>query len=97
MTSSRPRLAYFYNLKKGILEEIQDKGPGAAANSSKVWSDGWSRDVSLATYLAAVEKMIEALASLRDFEGEPLTEEEETDLSCIWQLEENIASRMSRE
>jgi hypothetical protein len=96
MTSSRPRLAYFYNLKRGILEEIQEKGPDAAASSSKVWSEGWSRDVTLATYLAAVEKMIEALASLRDFEREPLTEEEEIDLSCIWELEEAIAASMSQ-
>lgn len=96
MASSRPRLAYFYNLKREILEEIQEKGPGAAAGSSKAWSDGWSRDVTLATYLAAVEKMIEALASLRDFDREPLTEEEESDLSRIWQLEEAVAASMSQ-
>lgn len=97
MTSSRPRLAYFYNLKKGILEEIRDKGRDAPAGSSKVWSDGWSREVTLATYLAAVERMIEGLASLRDFEKEPLTEDEEADLNCMWELEEAIAARMSQE
>ncbi len=96
MTSSRPRLAYFYNLKKGILEEIQEKGPGAAAGASKAWSDGWSRDVTLAAYLAAVEKMIEALASLRDFDKEPLTEDEENDLNRIWQLEEAVAASIGQ-
>lgn len=95
MASSRPRLAYFYNLKRAILEEIQEKGPGAAAGASKAWSEGWSRDVTLATYLAAVERMIEALASLRDFEKEPLTAEEEDDLNCIWRLEEAIAAGMN--
>lgn len=93
---SRPRLAYFYNLKRGILEEIQEKGPGAAAGSSNVWSEGWSREVNLATYLLAVEKMIEALASLRDFEKEPFTEEEESDLKRIWQLEEAFIASMSK-
>jgi hypothetical protein len=97
MASSRPRLAYFYNLKRGILEEIQEKGPGAAAGSSKVWSEGWSREVNLATYLAAVEKMIEALASLRDFKKEPLTKEEERDLDNIWLLEKAIVASMNQE
>lgn len=95
MSSARPRLAYFYNLKKAILEEIAEKGPDAAASSSKAWSEGWSRDVTLAAYLIAVEKMIEALASLRDYEKEPLTEEEEEDLNRIWRLEEAIAASMN--
>jgi hypothetical protein len=97
MASMRPRLAYFYHLKRGILQAIHENGPAAAASSSKVWSEGWSREVTLAAYLAAVEKMIEALASLRDFEREPLTKEEEEDLHSIWRLEEALAARISDE
>jgi hypothetical protein len=91
MSTPRPRLEYFYNLKKRILVEIQEKGANAAARSSDAWSEGWSREVTLAAYLAAVEKMIEAMSSLRDFEIEPLTEQEEEDLSDIWRLENAIA------
>lgn len=90
-----PRLAYFYRLKKGILQEIHENGPAASASASKAWSEGWSREVTLAAYLAAVEKMIEAMASLRDFEREPLTKEEEEDLHSIWRLEEALAAHMS--
>lgn len=46
--------------------------------------------MTLADYLRAVEKMIEALAALRDFEQEPLTESENEDLNEIWQLEEAL-------
>jgi hypothetical protein len=87
MSSPRPRLEYFYNLKKRILKEILEKGADAPARSSDAWSEGWSRDVTLADYLLAVEKMIEAMASLRDFQIEPLTEQEESDLNDIWRLE----------
>jgi hypothetical protein len=92
MTISSPRLEYFYNLKKLILQEIQNNGAGALASSSKAWSEGWSREVTLGSYLAAVEQMIEALAALRDFEKEPLTEQEEQDLSAIWMLESALGS-----
>ena len=88
MSTPRPRLEYFYHLKKCILQEIQKKGSNAAASTSDTWSDGWSREVTLAAYLAAVEQMIEAMSSLRDFKTEPLTKEEESDLSDIWQLEQ---------
>jgi hypothetical protein len=87
MSSPQPRLEYFYNLKKRILKEILEKGADAPARSSDAWSEGWSRDVTLADYLLAVEKMIEAMASLRDFQIEPLTEQEESDLNDIWRLE----------
>ena len=90
MPTSRPRLEYFYNLKKLILEEIHAQGGDAPANLSKAWSEGWSREVTLADYLSAVEKMIEALASLRNFEKEPLTEQEEQDLHTIWLLEKSL-------
>lgn len=87
MSTPRPRLEYFYNLKKRILLEIHEKGADAPARSSDAWSEGWSGDVTLAVYLAAVEKMIEAMAALRDFTTEPLTEQEESDLNDIWRLE----------
>jgi hypothetical protein len=91
----RPRLEYFYNLKKRILEEIHENGANAPASSSDAWSEGWTRDVTLKDYLTAVEKMIEAMASLRDFEKEPLTPEEELALNDIWQLENTIAADVS--
>jgi hypothetical protein len=91
MTSIRePRLAYFYRLKKMILKEIHVKGGNAPAAESAAWSDGWSRNVTLADYLRAVEKMIEALSALRDFEKEPLTESEDADLNEIWGLEQAL-------
>ncbi len=65
-------------------------GANARASESAAWSDAWSRDVSLADYLLAIEKMIEALASLRDFEREPLTEDEDVDLNEIWSLEQAL-------
>lgn len=88
MSTPRPRLEYFYNLKKRILEEIQKKGSNAAASSSDAWSEGWSREVTLPAYLEAVEQMIEAMSLLRDFKVEPLTAEEDRDLNDIWQLEQ---------
>jgi hypothetical protein len=87
MTLQEPRLAYFYRLKKTILKEIHARGTSSPASDSTAWSDGWSRNVSLGDYLLAIEKMIEALASLRDFEKEPFTEAEENDLHEIWLLE----------
>lgn len=87
MTTQEPRLAYFYRLKKAILKEIHAHGSSSPASDSAAWSDGWSRNVSLGDYLLAIEKMIEALASLRDFEKEPFTEAEESDLHEIWLLE----------
>ncbi|MDQ9171174.1 hypothetical protein Q8A64_12240 [Oxalobacteraceae bacterium R-40] len=90
MSTREPRLAYFYRLKKLILKDIHIKGADAPAAESNAWSEGWSRNVTLADYLRAVEKMIEALAALRDFEQEPLTESENEDLNEIWQLEEAL-------
>ena len=90
-TAREPRLAYFYRLKKMILEEIHAKGAEAPASQSAAWSDAWSREVSLADYLLAVEKMIEALASLRDFEKEPFTEDEERVLNESWALEQALS------
>jgi hypothetical protein len=90
MSKQEPRLAYFYRLKKSILKEIGVKGAQAPAMQSDAWSDGWSRNVSLGDYLLAIEKMIEALAALRDFENEPLTESEENDLNEIWMLEQAV-------
>lgn len=90
MNKHEPRLAYFYRLKKSILKEISAKGAHAPAAQSDAWSEGWSRDVSLGDYLLAIEKMIEALAALRDFEKEPLTEGEESDLNQIWMLEQAL-------
>jgi hypothetical protein len=87
MPAQNPRLAYFYDLKKTILKEIHARGADSPAPDSAAWSDGWSRNVSLNDYLLAIEKMIEALASLRDFEKEPFTEAEENDLHEIWLLE----------
>lgn len=87
MNAPEPRLAYFYRLKKEILKEIHANGVHAPAMQSAAWSEGWSRNVSLGDYLLAIEKMIEALAALRDFEKEPLTENEENDLTEIWKLE----------
>jgi hypothetical protein len=87
MTAQEPRLAYFYRLKKTILKEMHARGTDASAAESEAWSEGWSRDVTLGDYLLAVEKMIEALASLRDFEKEPFTEAEDSDLNEIWGLE----------
>lgn len=86
-TAHEPRLAYFYRLKKSILKEIHAKGADSPAPESAAWSEGWSRNVSLRDYLLAIEKMIEALAALRDFEKEPFTEDEEKDLQEIWALE----------
>jgi hypothetical protein len=86
-TAREPRLAYFYRLKKIILEEIHANGVNAPASQSAAWSDGWTREVSLGDYLLATEKMIEALAALRDFEKEPFTADEENDLNKIWSLE----------
>lgn len=90
MSASEPRLAYFYRLKKLILKEMLAKGAEARAAESTAWSDGWTRDVSLAEYLKAIEKMIEALAALRDFEKEPLTKGEDADLNEIWGLEQAL-------
>jgi hypothetical protein len=90
MKPREPRLAYFYDLKKLILREILENGPDAPASASAAWSEGWSREVTLAVYLASIEKMIEALATLRDFEKEPLTEKEESDLNEIWLLEQSM-------
>jgi hypothetical protein len=90
MSTREPRLAYFYRLKKMILKDIQAKGMHAPAAESEAWSDGWSRNVNLADYLLAVEKMIEALAALRDFEKEPLTESEDAELNEIWLLEQAL-------
>lgn len=90
MHTNEPRLAYFYRLKKSILKEILAKGAAAPAMESAAWSDGWTRNVSLGEYLRAVEKMIEALAALRDFEKEPFTQNEENDLNDIWMLETSL-------
>ncbi|MGV3742390.1 MAG: hypothetical protein ACO1NO_08780 [Burkholderiaceae bacterium] len=90
MSKNEPRLTYFYRLKKMILKEIHAKGAQSPAMQSEAWSEGWSRDVSLGDYLLAIEKMIEALAALRDFEKEPLTEGEEADLNEIWGLEQAL-------
>jgi hypothetical protein len=87
MSTKEPRLAYFYQLKKLILKEIHGRGATTPASDSAAWSEGWTKNVTLKEYLLAIEKMIEALASLRDFEKEPLTEAEDSDLNEIWRLE----------
>lgn len=91
MTTVRePRLAYFYRLRKLILMEIHAHGADAPASRTAAWSDGWSREVTLRDYLHSIEKMIEALAALRDFEKEPFTADEERDLHDSWLLENSL-------
>ena len=92
-----PKLAYLYAFKRAILVDILKKGDGAIAEPASMEKLGLSGTFTLKTLFDAVVKMIEAMASLRDFSKEPLTEQEEEDLAAAAQMEQDyeIAKQIS--
>ena len=82
-----PSLSWLYRTKNIVLQEILQKGAQALIEPDSDFAKDASRQVTLHQYLSAIEKMIEAMASLRDFQKEPFTSKEQKELHAMWLLE----------
>jgi len=86
-----PRLAHLYQLRRDLLRASLQFGPTAVVAEEDAAALGVSASVSFATLRSAVEQMIEAMSTLRDFSKEPLTEHEQAILDETWGLEHDEA------